>query len=68
MAKLAVDKGYAALEVATIKETGNVEIFKHLGFSVIEERISERFLGSHGQSVTEVTLKRYVPNYPLEGT
>lgn len=68
MTKLAVDKGYTALEVATIKETGNVEIFKRLGFAVFEERTSERFLGQHGQSVTEVTLKRYVPNHPLEGT
>lgn len=50
--------GLPSLQVATIKETGNVEVFKRLGFAVIEERISERFLGQHGQPVTEVTLKR----------
>ena len=60
IATLAVDLGLPALQVATIKETGNVEVFKRLGFAVIEERTSERFLGQHGQPVTEVTLKRHV--------
>lgn len=60
IAKLAVDMGHTVVEVATIKETGNVEIFTSLGFAVIEERTSERFLGQHGQPVTEVTLNRYV--------
>jgi ribosomal protein S18 acetylase RimI-like enzyme len=60
IATLAVDLGLPAVRVATIKETGNVEVFKRLGFDVIEERTSERFLGLHGQPVTEVTLKRHV--------
>jgi len=60
LATLAVDMGLPVVQVATIKETGNVEVFKRLGFEVIEERISERFLGLHGQHVTEVTLKRHV--------
>jgi len=58
IATLAVDLGFPVLSVATIKETGNVEIFKRLGFAVAEERVSERFLGTHGQPVTEVGLKR----------
>jgi len=60
LAMLAVDMGLPVVQVATIKETGNVEVFQRLGFEVIEERISERFLGLHGQPVTEVTLKRQV--------
>lgn len=60
IATLAVDLGLPSLQVATIKETGNVEVFKRLGFAVIEERTSERFLGQHGQPVTEVTLKCHV--------
>lgn len=57
---LTVDMRLPSVQVATIKETGNVEIFKRLGFAVVEERTSERFLGQHGQPVTEVTLKRSV--------
>ena len=60
IATLAIDLSLPALQVATIKETGNVEVFKRLGFSVIEEQTSERFLGQQGQPVTEVTLERYV--------
>lgn len=60
IAKLAIDLGLPALQVATIKETGNVEVFKRLGFTVIEEQISERFRGKHGPPVTEVALKRSV--------
>lgn len=58
--RLAADAGHQALEIATIKETGNVEIFFRLGFLVIDERISERFLGQDGRHVTEVTLQRDV--------
>ena len=57
IAKIAVENSLPVVQLATIKETGNVEIFKHLGFNVIEERISERFLGLHGQPVTEVSLQ-----------
>lgn len=60
IAKIAVGNGRSIVQLATIKETGNVEIFKRLGFDVIEERIAERFLGLHGQPVTEVTLQLHV--------
>jgi ribosomal protein S18 acetylase RimI-like enzyme len=59
-ASLAADAGFCALEVATIKETGNVEIFRRLGFFVISERVSERFWSHDERSVTEVTLRRHV--------
>jgi ribosomal protein S18 acetylase RimI-like enzyme len=58
--RLAADAGLQALEIATIKETGNVEVFCRLGFLVIDERVSERFLSQDSRPVTEVTLRRYV--------
>ena len=55
---LAIDFGLPALSVVTIKETGNLEIFESLGFIVVEERTSDRFVGIQGQPVTEVVLRR----------
>jgi N-acetylglutamate synthase-like GNAT family acetyltransferase len=49
-----------ALKVKTIRKTGNVAIFRRLGFHMIDERVSERFIGPHGQAVFEVTLERAV--------
>ncbi|MBW7900757.1 MAG: GNAT family N-acetyltransferase [Rhodocyclaceae bacterium] len=57
-ASLAAGAGCPALELATIKETGNVEIFCRLGFRVIEERVSDRFWSHDERPVTEVTLRR----------
>lgn len=59
-ATLAADAGLPALAIATIKETGNVEIFRRLGFLVIAERVSDRFWSRDERPVTEVTLRRYV--------
>jgi N-acetylglutamate synthase-like GNAT family acetyltransferase len=56
----ALEMGLPVLQLATIKEAGNVDVFKRLGFSVVEEQKSERFLGQHGQPIFEVTLERYV--------
>ena len=55
---LAVGLHLPALQVKIIQEMGNVEIFKLLGFHVIEERTSNRFVGLQGQPVAEVTLER----------
>ena len=57
---LAAEAGLSALEIATIRESGNVEIFCSLGFLVIDERVSERFWSPDERPVTEVTLRRYV--------
>lgn len=59
-ASLAADAGLPALEITTIRETGNVEIFCRLGFLVIEEHVSERFWSHDERAVTEVTLRRHV--------
>lgn len=57
---LAGDAGLPALEIATIKETGNAGIFRRLGFLVVDERVSERFWSRDQKPVTEVTLRRAV--------
>jgi len=57
IAALAAELSIPEIQVTTIKETGNVKIFKRMGFNMIEERTSERFLGLNEQPVTEVTLR-----------
>lgn len=57
---LAAEAGLNALEIATIKETGNAEIFYRLGFFVVDERVSDRFWRHDKQPVTEITLRRHV--------
>jgi N-acetylglutamate synthase-like GNAT family acetyltransferase len=63
IAELSINLALPHIQVTTIKETGNVEIFKHMGFTVIEERISARFIGQDEKPVTEVTLQRMVFRY-----
>lgn len=58
IASFAEANGFSVLELAMIKETGNVNLFLRLGFAVCREQTSERFVGRDGTSVTEVTLKR----------
>jgi ribosomal protein S18 acetylase RimI-like enzyme len=60
LANIAADKKLPIMETITIKETRNVEVFRRLGFSVTHEKISDRFFGQGGRSVTEVTLERHV--------
>lgn len=57
-ALLAAATGSPALELATIKETGNVEIFCRLGFRVVGECLSQRYWSREKRPVTEVTLRR----------
>lgn len=57
---LAAAVGLNMLEITTIKETGNADIFCRLGFLVADERISDRFWRHDKQPVTEVTLRRHV--------
>lgn len=59
-ALLAREAVLPTLEIATVKETGNVEIFRRLGFLVIDERISDRFWSHDERPVIEVKLKRHV--------
>lgn len=64
------DKARAAganlLRLSTIKETGNAEIFRSLGFLISNEKISDRFISSDGQAVFQVELQRCIgPAYSL---
>jgi len=49
-----------AVQIKTILETGNAAKFHQMGFQVMDERVSERFIGLQGQPVTEVKMQRYV--------
>jgi ribosomal protein S18 acetylase RimI-like enzyme len=51
------------LSLDTIRETGNVEIFRRLGFSVIFEESTDLFADSHGAAVTNVRMEK-----PIQGT
>ena len=53
-------KGKSELVLSTIKETGNINIFLHLGFNVDKEFISENFEGIHGKQVTQVKMRKKI--------
>ncbi|MEJ1400904.1 MAG: GNAT family N-acetyltransferase [Candidatus Sedimenticola sp. (ex Thyasira tokunagai)] len=49
-------EGVTTIEIKTIEETGNCEIFEKLGFIVSSRTQSENFLGIKGQPVIEVVM------------
>lgn len=51
-------EGKFELALNTIKETGNVDIFLRMGFSVVSEGISENYKGVNGEDVTLVLMVR----------
>lgn len=51
-------KGATLLRLLTIKETGNPEIFRRLGFLISSEKISERFIGSDERPVFQIELQK----------
>lgn len=46
------------LELCTIRETGNVQVFERLGFTVCGEAPSTQFIGAVGQPVSEVVMMK----------
>ena len=57
--KLCAQKeGKTELVLDTIKETGNVGIFLHMGFSVTSEEISETYENTKGEPVTLVSMRK----------
>ncbi|MCH8543366.1 MAG: GNAT family N-acetyltransferase [Alcanivorax sp.] len=46
------------LELCTIRETGNVQVFERLGFTVCDEAPSTQFVGAVGQPVSEVMMMK----------
>ncbi len=55
--RLAQAQGYEALCLATIKETGNVPLFEHLGFRSVDAQQSLLCQGPDGEPVVEVELE-----------
>jgi hypothetical protein len=49
------------LSLETILETGNVEIFRRIGFSVIREEPTDLFESPHGTAVTNVRMEKEIP-------
>ena len=57
LADIAACSGRTSLRARTIRETGNVEIFERLGFSVISERSDDLFISDLHPSLTETDLE-----------
>ena len=55
---VARDLGFIKLSCATIEETGNVEIFKRLGFTVASRELTDKFIGMNEKTVHEVRLEK----------
>jgi len=51
-------EGKAELVLSTIKETGNTNVFLHMGFTVVSEEISETFESIQGEQVTIVNMRK----------
>lgn len=49
-------EGKTELVLSTIKETGNIKAFLHMGFTVTSEAISKTFEGAQGEQVTVITM------------
>ena len=67
VAAYARKSGIPMLEVATIKETGNLDVFWRLGFRVVAESVSKRFCDVEGGNVHELTLRRPISARALAG-
>ena len=48
------------LKLCVIQETGNIEIFKQLGFSIISHAISQGYVNPDGGVVTQVEMERKI--------
>jgi ribosomal protein S18 acetylase RimI-like enzyme len=58
IAVIAVGMQLPILQLATVRETGNVAVFECLDFHVIATRVSDRFITPNGLPVSIVTLER----------
>lgn len=54
----AAQAGARKLTLYTIKETGNVDIFEKLGFSVVREDVARGYVGVDGKPVYQVRMER----------
>lgn len=63
---VARDLGFYKPSCATIEETGNVEIFKRLGFAVVSREITDKFVGVNDTIVHEVKFEKKLMNSFIE--
>jgi len=56
----AKNTGKTKLLLSTIKETGNINIFLHMGFNIDSALISENFEGVHGEQITQVNMSQLI--------
>ena len=56
--RLACDSGHTTLSLNTIMETGNVEIFKQLGFLNTGQHIADWCVSPDGNKLTDVRMDR----------
>lgn len=54
------------LKLHTVKETGNVDIFRRLGFTVVAEREEDLFESDRFDKLTEVELTMHIPELSAE--
>lgn len=59
--EIAGREGKPKLTLSTIKETGNPQIFTRLGFTVVNDILTETFEGADGQAVTKTDMHRKLP-------
>ena len=59
---IARDKGLRCLSVYTVKETGNVPIYQHLGFHVIREEEAKWAESDRFDTLTDVYSERPISN------
>ena len=53
----AQEEGKTELVLSTIKETGNVSVFLHMGFSITSEEISDTYENTKSEPATLVKMK-----------
>lgn len=54
----AQEEGKAELVLTTIKETGNVSIFLHMGFSIMSEEVSGTYENTKSEPVTLINMRK----------
>lgn len=60
LSRIARVRGCAALRLFTIRETGNVAFFEHLGFNVVSQSPADWCTSAQFATLTEVELERPV--------
>ena len=56
--RIARDSGIPTISLNTIMETGNVQIFEHIVFSVTETFVADWCISPDGNELTDVTMTR----------